>query len=177
MKSLIAGVAALAVASVAAPAFAQGLPTPTIYGDLGGSLVHDTDSSANLWAVQGRAGARFAKYFGAEGELAFGLGHDTVSGVELKLRHEYAGYVVGFVPVQPNLDVFARLGYGHQSIRGTAGSTSVVDGMDSLNYGAGAQYFVTPKDGVRAEYTRFDYRGSGNGGANVWSLSYVRKFN
>ena len=175
MKSLIAGAAALAVAAVAAPAFAQNLPMPNIYGNLGASLTHGSD--VNLWAVQGRAGARFAKYLGAEGEVAFGLGHDTTSGVEMKLRHEYAGYVVGFVPVQPNLDLFARVGYGHQSIRGTAGSTSVVDGMDSLNYGAGAQYFVTPKDGVRAEYTRFDYRGSGNGGANVWSLSYVRKFN
>ena len=144
------------------------------YGNLGGSYVRY--SGANLWALQGRVGARFARYFGAEGEAAFGVNTDNVNGVDVKLRHEYAGYGVVHMPLVRNLDIFGRVGYGHSSIRASAPGVTTTDGSNSVNYGGGVQAFFTPKDGIRAEYTRYDFTRDGAGAANVWSVSYVRRF-
>ena len=177
-KSLIAAAAAIACVAASAPAFAQ---TTTfepvgIYGNLGYSYVHSDPFGLN--AVQGRLGARFGKYVGAEGELAFGVNTDTdtATGVALKLRNSYNGYVVGFLPVMPNVDLLARVGYGHTNLRYSGTVVPNLDlGENSVNYGGGAQVFLTPHDGIRAEYTRFNFNHS-NPDANVWSVSYVRKF-
>jgi hypothetical protein len=169
MKSLIAGAAALALAAVAAPAFAQSLPTASVYGNVGGSVIDQSNVAVD--ALQARLGARFAKYFGVEGEAAIGL--NTADVIDYKLRSEFAGYGVAFLPVLPNLDAFARVGYAHSNAK----LAGVKYGSDSVNYGAGVQAFVTAKDGLRAEYTRFEFTEDGAGAANVWSLSYVRKFN
>ena len=175
MKSLIVAASAVAMAAVAAPAFAQGAaPQVTGYANLGYSLV-DTQGAPNLSAVQGRLGARIAQYFGVEGEAGFGVGSKRLSGVDVKVKSTVAAYAVGFLPVQPNFDVFARVGYGHDTVKATLAGVSASAGEDSVNYGGGAQYFFTAKDGLRAEYTRHDLRHNG-GDANVWSISYVRKF-
>jgi hypothetical protein len=183
---LAAAVSSLAVA--AAPAFAQDAAAPTtgFYGNLGYSHLDPMGSGVN--AITGRVGARFMNYLGVEGEGTFGLGHsnDQVGGLPARtqLGHSIAGYVVGFLPVNPNLDVFARVGYGNSHINRTYGGTPAAGSLagtfvhtsvDSVNYGAGAQYFFTPNDGIRGDYTREDYR-NGLGHANVWGVSYVRKF-
>ena len=66
--------------------------------------------------MQGRLGYRFMPYLGIEGELATGLkgDTDTMAGVHVntKLKHEAAIYGVGFLPVSPNTDLLARVGYG-----------------------------------------------------------------
>jgi hypothetical protein len=175
MKMIFAA-AALAAAAVAAPAMAQPMMGPVSgYANLGYAYAHE--DPVNLSAVQGRLGVR-GSYFGVEGQGAFGIGSDTDSGVKVKLRNEFSGYAVGFLPVHDSgLELFARIGYGHTSIKASAGSVSVTDGVDSLNYGAGAQYFFNHgPNGVRADYTRYDFRGAGNGSGDVFSISYVRKF-
>ena len=176
-KSLIASGAAFVCVAASAPAFAQ---TATfepvgVYGNLGYSYVHSDPYGVS--AVQGRLGARFGKYVGAEGELAFGVNSDTdtATGVALKLRNSYNGYVVGFLPVMTNVDLLARVGYGHTNLRYTAPGVTIEPGENSVNYGGGAQVFLTPHDGIRAEYTRFNFNHN-NPDANVWSVSYVRKF-
>ena len=173
MKRFIGAAVALAAAGFAAPSFAES-PAVTGYVNLGYSYV-DTADSAKLSALGGRVGARIGRYLGAEGEAGFGINSDTVSGVDVKLTSTYAGYGVAFLPLMPNADLFARVGYGHSNVRGTFGGVSVTSGEDSVNYGAGAQYFFTANDGVRAEYTRFDFRNNG-GSANVYGVSYVRRF-
>ena len=75
----------------------------------------------------------------------------------------------------PTLEISG--GASLQRATATSGSVSVTDGVDSLNYGAGAQYFFNHgPNGVRADYTRYDFRGAGNGSGDVFSISYVRKF-
>jgi hypothetical protein len=176
MKHLIAAASAAVLAAVSAPAFAQGASAPDVtgYGNLGYSLA-DLQNGPSLSALGGRLGARFARYFGVEGEAAFGVGSKSYGGADVKLKSSVAGYAIGFLPVQPNFDVFARVGYGHDTIKATAAGVSSSAGEDSVNYGGGVQAFFTPHDGVRAEYTRHDLRHNG-GTANVWSVSYVRKF-
>jgi hypothetical protein len=179
MKTLIAvsSLALVAAAAIPAVADAQDTSSTSIYGNLGYS--QSALEGIDLGAVQARLGARFTPHFGVEGELAAGIDGDktTVSGVTLKsdLDHQAAVYGVGFLPILPNADLFVRAGYGtnrvHQSAAGAAGT---IDG-DSWNYGVGGQYFFNDKNGVRADYTRYDLRDS-SVNADTWSLAYVRKF-
>ncbi len=177
MKSLIVAASAMAMAAVAAPAFAQGAAAPQVtgYGNLGYSLV-DTQNGPNLSVLDARLGARIANYLGVEAEGGFGVGNKSYGGDDYRVKSTVGAYAVGFLPVAPRFDVFARIGYGHDTLKvkdPVAGEFSV--GEDSVNYGGGVQAFFTDKDGVRAEYTRHDLRHN-SGNVNVWSISYVRKF-
>ena len=178
MKSLIVTAAAAAFA-VAAPAVAsaQGLSPVTPYASLG--YAQSRQDGVDLGAVQARLGARAGQYVGVETELAAGVDDDRtwVAGapVNVELKHQAAVYGVGFLPVKPNLDLYARVGYGQSKIKASVPGASASDTAESWNYGAGAQYFVTANDGLRADYTRHDFTHDG-GEADVWSLGYVRKF-
>ena len=57
----------------------------------------------------------------------------------------------------------------------SAAGTSASDDGDSWNYGVGGQYSFDGKNGVRADYTRHDFKDSSTN-ADVWSVAYVRKF-
>lgn len=178
MKNLMTAAAFAAItAIVPAAAQAQEAGATTIYGSVGYS--HADVDDVKLGAITGRVGARFGQYFGVEGEAGFGVKDDEVNvggvNVDVELKHTAAIYGVGFLPVAPNADLFARIGYGTSKIEASAGGASVSDDGDSWNYGVGGQYFLDDKNGVRADYTRYDFKDDG-GEADVWSVSYVRKF-
>ena len=94
----------------------------------------------------------------------------------MRVGDQYAGYAVGYLPISPNADLFARLGYGETRLNVSTPGTGAGGEHTSVNYGVGGQYFFTPADGVRADYTRFSYNNHSDFDANVWSLAYVRKF-
>lgn len=169
--------AAAAVSVIAAPAFAQTMQSPTYYGTLGYSQLDHSDG--DLGAITGRVGAKFNPYLGVEGEASIGVKDDdfTFAGVDGKIEHDYdaAAYVVGTLPVTPNFELFARGGYGTTKIKTElAGFNGEVDG-ESWNYGAGANYYLDGQNGLRADWTRRDFRDDA-GEADVYSLSYVRRF-
>ena len=97
------------------------------------------------------------------------------------------GYVVATAPVVARfIDLLARVGYGASKYKI---SPSGLDGYHvnehGLRYGAGMQAFFDPKNGVRFDYTRVDmndyneaggFFSPGDKNANVWTLSYVRRF-
>jgi hypothetical protein len=180
MKSVLIAAAAMAAVSLplAAHAASSGSTFEPIqaYGTLGYANANQED--INLGAIQGRLGGRFGKYFAVEGEVAVGVKSQdvTVGGgtASVKLSSEYAFYGVGLLPVSPNFDAFARIGYGRTNISASSGGASASGSDNSWNYGAGGQYFFTKHDGIRADYTRYRY--NGGGGANVWAVAYVRKF-
>lgn len=164
MKSLVLAASAAAVLAIAAPAVASA--ETTWYGNVGYAGV--SADSVNLGAIQGRVGAQINPYVGIEGEVAFGVKDDDVSGVKVKLNNEYGIYGVAKLPVNDQFDVFARVGYARADakVAGTSGSD------DGVAYGVGAEYSFDGKNGVRADYTKYDFLGD----ADVWSVSYVRKF-
>ena len=175
-KKISLVIAAAAVLAVPAVAAAQDTAV-TGYGSVGYSH-HDLDG-ADVGAIQGRVGARFNPYLGVEGELGFGVKKDDVSigGVNGKaqLKNSAAIYGVGFLPVAPNADLYARVGYGKSEGKvSVPGAIAKADG-NSWNYGVGGQYFLDDKNGVRADYTRHDFEDDA-GKADVWSVGYVRKF-
>ena len=189
--------AALLAALAAAPAMAQTDDTAAaangVYGTLGGSLdhAHGTDTKS----IDGRVGDRFGRYFGVEAEGSVGLdggdtsrfapGATTTTDLGVKQKYAGAGYAVGFLPIMPNVDLLARVGYGASKYKlSPAGAGAYDVSENGIRYGVGAQAFLDGKDGVRFDWTR-EHMGSFNdpGGylangqnANVWSLSYVRKF-
>ena len=171
-------VVAAAVASLAVPAIAGAQDSGvTGYGSVGYSH-HDLEG-ADVGAIQGRLGARFNPYLGVEGELGFGVRKDDIdiAGVKGKaeLKNQMAIYGVGFLPVAPNADLFARIGYGKTEGKvSVPGASAKADG-NSWNYGVGGQYFFDDNNGVRADYPYHDFDDDG-GKANVWSVGYVRKF-
>jgi hypothetical protein len=181
VKSLVAFAAVVAASALAAPAFAQSLPVvgPVSYS----ASVGYTDAnigSLNFGLATVRARADFAKFLGVEGEAGVGIvdQNPMVGSVTYQdhVNDEYAAYGVARYPLLPNLNVFARGGYGHTDLKASAPVLgSVTSGFDSWNYGAGAEYFAD-KNGIRVDYTRMDFQDRGLRDADTVTVSYVRKF-
>ncbi len=173
MKTVVTAAVSAALAAVAAPALAQ----TTGYATAGYN--HLDAGAASLGEVQGRMGLRFGRHIGVEGELAQGVKGDemTVGGVrtDIKAQPSAAAYGVAYLPVGERADVFARVGYGTSRFRTTAGPVSNSDTDPNVNYGVGAQYFVTDKDGVRVDYTRKTFSSSRED-IDSYGVSYVRRF-
>jgi hypothetical protein len=176
--SMLAAVAGSLVALCAVPAAAQSISQPSLYGTLGYAFV-DGGSDANFGAIAGRLGARLHPYFGVEADAAFGVDGDRTTvgttSVKTELKHSFAGYGVGFLPVAPNVDLLARVGYGTSKVGAKSGAISASSSEESWNYGVGAQYAFDGVNGIRGDYTRYDFN-NGGGKADVWAVSYVRKF-
>lgn len=175
MRNVLLATAALTL--IAAPALAQE-PGSRVTGSVGYTQL-DGDS-ADLGAVTGRLGYRFTPYFGIEGEASIGVKDDdiTLGAVNGTVEHDYdaAAYGVATLPVNENLELFGRLGYGTTSIKAdVAGFTAREDG-ESVNYGVGANYFIDGRNGIRADWTRRDFRDDGAGELDTYGLSFVRRF-
>lgn len=169
--------AAAAVLLAAVPA-AAAQDTSRAYGSLGYSRVETPDSE--LGAITLRGGYKLMPFVGVEAETSIGIEDDTFevsiggSGGTIELKHDIAAYAVAFLPLGDNVELFARAGYGSTSIEASVpGVTAFGDG-ESFNYGAGGTLFHGD-NGLRADWTRRDFTDDG-GEADVWSLSYVRRF-
>lgn len=191
MKLLLPA-ASVAAVLAAGGAAAQTAPAAEFYGALGYShYTTETDGDdVSLGTVDGRLGARFGRYIGVEGEVGFGVKEEEIvpddiacaqvlgvdCSVDLKIENKIAGYLVGFLPLSEQADLFARVGYGRVEVEAEAESFDVeVDADDeAFAFGAGGQFFLDAFNGVRAEYTRFEFDEGGDVGS--YSLSYVRKF-
>lgn len=176
IKTAIAA-SALLIAALPTAAFAQ--DETHFYGSLGYSAV-ETDQ-ADLGALTARLGYKFLPYVGVEGEASVGVkseGYDVSIGGssgDIELKHDVAAYAVAFLPLGENFEVFARAGYGTTAIEATSGGVSVRGDGESFNYGAGATAFFR-NDGLRVDWTRRDFTDDNAGEADVWSVSYVRRF-
>ncbi len=181
MKKMLIAAAMLPLAGLCAlPAAAQTTDdtrTITGYGTLG--YTHSDYGVSDLGGVTGRLGMRYGRFAGVEAEGTFGVtdDHSTRFGppTSTKLNRSVAAYAVGFAPITPRLDVFARVGVGNTKVETTGLPQPIKMRRDSINYGAGAQFFVTQNDGLRLDLTRESFT-SGPGHANSYGLSYVRRF-
>lgn len=180
MKNVLIAASALAgvfaIAAAASPAAAQDAGTNTgWYLNLGASS-HDASGVSSLATVDGRVGYRVNNWFAAEGEAGFGVNKkDLGSGVDAKINNREGVYAVGLLPVNQNFDLFARVGWARTDVSVTGAGPSTIRGSaDGVSFGGGAQYFFDSKNGIRGDYTRDDFNHGDH--ANVWGLSYVRRF-
>ncbi|GAA0867835.1 hypothetical protein GCM10009116_02190 [Brevundimonas basaltis] len=176
MRNVLLSAAALSL--LAAPAMAQSFSDPQWTGSVGYTHLDSGDNS--LGGVTGRVGARLSPYIGVEGEASFGVKDEdiTIGGVSGTVEHEYdaALYAVGTVPVSENFELFGRVGYGTTSIKADVAGVSTTEDGESLNYGAGVNWFFDGQNGVRADWTRRDFTDDAGGEVDTYGLSYVRRF-
>ena len=175
MRNILLAAAAISV--FAAPAFAQSGPDARGYGSLG--YTHVEGDNATTGAVTGRLGVNLNRYLAVETEASVGVKDDdfTVAGVEGKLKHEYdaAIYGVGTLPINDNFELFGRVGYGTTKIKAEIPGVSASEDGESVNYGAGANYFFDGQNGIRGDWTRRDFRDDG-GEVDTYGVSYIRRF-
>ena len=182
MKPIIiasASVAAFALAG-AAPALAQTMTSPQVYAGVGYTGLNP--DGHGIGELTGRMGLKFNPYLGVEGEVGTGVSesHFTSSaGDRLTVREmpSAAGYLVGSYPVSPKFDILARIGYGSTNLKTEGGVVDRYNTSHSLNYGAGAEYFLDGKNGIRVDYTRRDFQeASAPKDTDTWSVGYVHRF-
>lgn len=167
MKTTAALVALVAGAGLALPAHAETGAYAT------GGYTHFDLENVDLGGLTGRLGYRFHPNFGVEGEASFGVNDDTVAGVDVELDYAAGIFGVGFLPITPTADLFGRIGYGAIEAEASAGGLTVSGDDDGFAFGGGAQFMLTPKLGVRGEYTRLEGE---DDGADTFSVSGVVKF-
>lgn len=175
MRNILLATAAITL--ISAPAMAQD-PGSRVTGSVG--YTHFDGDNGNLGAITGRVGYDFTRNLGVEGEASIGVKDDdfTVAGVDGSLEHEYdaAVYGVAKLPVSENLELFGRLGYGTTKVKADIAGFEASEDGESINYGVGANYFFDGQNGVRADWTRRDFRGDDAGEADTYGLSFVRRF-
>ncbi|MBL8771328.1 MAG: porin family protein [Phenylobacterium sp.] len=178
MKLMIAA-ATVAAALACAPAMAQAQDAagaPGAYVNIGGA--YSSQSGIDLGAIQAKVGYRFSPYLGVEGEAAFGVDDDSLrvgaTRAKIELKHQFAAYVVGFLPVGANTDLLARVGYGTTKIGASAAGVGASGSDESVNLGVGLQHHFDGVNGIRVEYLRSEYDGGGD--SDTFGVSYVRRF-
>jgi len=163
MKSLMIA-AATAAFAMAAPAVSH---AQEIYTNLG-YAAYDIDP-VSLGAIGGRLGVRINPHFALEAEAGIGIADDSIAGIDVSLSNAFGAYLVVLAPVSENTDIFARAGFASGEIdAGTLGSVS----DDGGAYGVGVQHFFNENNGVRLDWTNYEFSGD----ASAWSVSWVHTF-
>lgn len=163
----IALTATVALVALGAAGAAQAQTTP--YATLGGTHLFD----AELTGATARFGADIGQNFGLEAEGTLGIdGDEPAPGTEVELDHMLAGFAKVRAPLTPQLEGFVRGGYyTAQTTATTAGVETEFDD-DDFAAGAGLQYNLGARSGIRAEYTNYGLNDDGHAGA----ISFVQKF-
>jgi OOP family OmpA-OmpF porin len=148
MKKILT-IAALAVASLASSAMAEGF---YVNGNVGQSDISATSLDSHTDTSYGLAGGwQFNKNFAAE--LGYtNLGKYTGVGASAKAEALQAS-IVGSYELAPKVSVFGRLGVADTSLD-VAGDQTYH--KTSAVYGIGAQYQFTPKVAATLEFTQYD---------------------
>lgn len=125
-----------------------------------------------------RGGYDFTRYLGVEGQANIGIGDDTITegsvtgDVELNYAAGLFGVVRPWSTEQAN--VFLRAGYTTTEAEASVSGLSFSADDDAWAYGVGGEWFFAGDNGVRVDYTRFDYDEGGE--SDVFGVSYVRRF-
>lgn len=161
---------------------------PQYYGNLG-AVMYDVDEDA--YGAIGRLGVQQGR-LGAEAEGSLGIINESRNGIVLdnngqpvnvrsKAGVNYSTGLFGVVrqPLSQRLNVLARGGYhytelGAKARTETGQRASVTDTIDGFAYGAGVEYYVDPKSGLRFDYTR--YENNGSNASDTIAATYFQRF-
>ncbi len=160
----------------------KGLRQAYTYGTLGATL-YDVDSE--LYGVQGRLGWQSKSIFGAEVEGSYGFNEDEATvdfgtgpiTAESGIKTQIAGFGVARLPLSERFNVLGRVGYHNTEFEAEFDDgVTVLEqdfSTDGIAYGVGAEYALSKKTSLRADYTRYDFDGAD---ADAVSLAVKRKF-
>jgi OmpA-OmpF porin, OOP family len=160
-KKWIAAMLGAAAMAMSAGALAQKMDTGWYVGaDIGQADFGDEDDTG--FRILG--GYQINRNFAAE--VAYVMPFDK-SGVEVT-AWEFVG--IGSLPVGNKFSIFGKLGFAMIDVEFPGGS----DDSTELTYGAGVQYDLTPKLGLRGQWQRYDTDADEE--ADVMSIGIVYKF-
>lgn len=138
---------AAALALAASSAFAA---SPTaFYGglDVGATKIDDFDSTKTSFG--GFLGYGFNPFFAVE--LGYRqLGKFDYYGADVKAKQTHLS-LLGFYPLNPQLDIYGRLGYNNLRAEASYGGYTVGEDTDTGLYGIGLNYSFTPAISGRFE--------------------------
>ncbi len=154
------------------------------YGTLGGVI---QNRELDVFGIEGRIGYDTGNVFGAELEGSLGVVNDNqtvqnplIGDVEIDTGNTYnvAAFAMARIPVSKKLSMHGRVGYDFRrlTVDGKAldGTTVSQSGnFDGPAYGAGVEYALSPRSGLRFDLTRYS---NDIGGNNSISGSFTRKF-
>lgn len=106
-------------------------------------------------AIQGRYGWRWKDNLYFEGLAAFGVGDDTISGVNGELDHVIGAYVLGEWPVTELLDVYGRLGFAYAEASASNMLASESESESDISYGIGATYEMAENVNLDVGYMNY----------------------
>tara|TARA_R110000868_G_scaffold35362_1_gene126901 strand:- start:25980 stop:26504 length:525 start_codon:yes stop_codon:yes gene_type:complete len=171
MRSIIAAsLSALAIGSIAQAQDAS--------YTLGAGYERFSGDGVDLDSVVFRGRYDFNNYFGVEGQANIGVGDDsvTVLATTADVSLEYAVGVFGVVRAfsNENGNMFLRAGYTNSEIDASVAGFSASADSEAWAYGVGGEYLFDGRNGVRLDYTKYDYDEGGN--SDAYSITYVRRF-
>ena len=152
MKLIVATAASLFLMGAAE---AQMTRAP-LYGELGYSFlnVENFGRDADPQALRGIIGYQFHPLLSVEAMAAFGTSSDDVGNADLELRNAFGLYLRPKWSTQ-NVELFARLGWGHTEVRTSFPGGSTTDHDDAFSYGVGLNYNFNPRMYVGADWMRY----------------------
>ena len=110
---------------------------------------------ASLNALIGRAGAKFNEYISAEVRLGFGIGDDTVSGVDLELKNLIGAYVRAGFPASDTVYPYVVIGLSRLELEASGFGVTIDDSDNDASYGLGVDIDVSEAATLNAEYTNY----------------------
>ena len=168
--------------------------------DVQGNTAQLGEQDVNIALINARLGYRFNRYLAAEVEGGLGLGGESFSRnvpvnvtgfgtvpVDLDANidiNSYGGvFARAILPINKNLDIFARGGYAIASARaeidatttllpGTVISDSISDSVDGFAFGIGGEYHLGRNHAIRLDASAV----SGDTDIQFFAASYSYKF-
>ena len=146
------------------------------YGTLGAQM-YDVDR--DLYAVQGRLGYQSAGILGAEMEGSIGVNDEDADipidlGIRLGIDWQAAAFARASFPLTERFSAFGRAGYHRTNASSFVSGMDFTFKQDGLAYGAGVEYRLSDRNGLRADYTRYERDGPET--YDSASVAYVRRF-
>lgn len=161
MKASIKGlvVAGLGAGALLAGVGAQAADAPGghAYVELGYTQLDWSEGDISLKPsdVLVRVGYELNKNFAVEVLGATSASSDTLQGVSFKVDSAYGVYAKGQFAVAPRFELFARAGWLHVTVGGSAGGISASTGDSSFSYGVGGQYRFANNWYLQGDYAQY----------------------
>ena len=164
----IAALAGLGAIVVSTSAFGQSFGVV----DVSAGYTRLSDDNLDLDAATLRGTVHATRNLGGEVEVNFGVGDDALGAAQVELDSNWGVYARGDLPIADSGAVFARVGYVDQQTTSTIGGTSTSNSQDGWAAGVGGEFFVFGLNGVRIDYTHFEFD---DDSADAASISFVRR--
>jgi hypothetical protein len=142
-------------------------------GDLGSATYSNMDPFPNPGTVRIAIGSNFTKNLA--GEIAYSkFGDSTVEGFGGSATISASAFQIagiGSLPVSPDFDLTAKLGFSRNSAKGTSTFLASAETTNnSVMFGVGALYHLNPQFSIRVQYDNY---GAFESGSNPMKASSI----